>query len=100
MEEQREREKTDPDDEQGQMDQFDDSHIARGSGQRRDRRGICQVRFGTVLLSVPAVLQLHTARVRLVAKAVERRTERGAAACAASPGERVMPLGHALICRR
>ena len=49
--------------EEGQMDQLDHAHIASGSGQRRGRRGIGQVRFGTVLVVVPAVVQSHPASV-------------------------------------
>ena len=45
------------------MNQLDDAHIASGSRQRRGRRGIGQVRFGTILVVVPAVVHSHPARV-------------------------------------
>ena len=38
------------------MDQLDQAHVACGSGHRRGRRGIVEVRFGTVLVVVPAVV--------------------------------------------
>src|SRR6476469_731792 len=55
-EEEREREQTYPQGDQGEVDQLDHAHVASGSGQRRGRRGICQVRLGTVLVVVPAVV--------------------------------------------
>ena len=60
-EEQRECEKAYPKGKQGQVDQLDDAHIASSSGQRRGRRRIGQVRFGTVLVVVPSVVQSHPA---------------------------------------
>jgi hypothetical protein len=45
------------------VDQLDDAHTTSGSGQRRSRRGIGQIRFGTVLVLVPAVVQSHPASV-------------------------------------
>jgi hypothetical protein len=60
--------------EQGQMDQFDDAHIACRSGQRRGRCGICQVRLGWVLVVVPAVAQSHPPSVTPSATALEHLT--------------------------
>ena len=48
------------------MDQLDHADIARGSGQRRCCRGIGQVRFGTVLVVVPTVVQSHADSVAQV----------------------------------
>ena len=45
------------------MDQLDHAHTASSPGQRRGRRGIGQVRFGTVFVVVPAVVQSHPASV-------------------------------------
>jgi hypothetical protein len=45
------------------MNQFDDAHVAGGSGERRGGRGIGQVWFRTVLVVVPAVVQSHPASV-------------------------------------
>src|ERR1700750_982648 len=67
-EEQREREQAHPEDDQSQVDQLDDSHTASGPGQRRGRDGIGQIRFRTVLVVVPAVVQSHPASVAQVPK--------------------------------
>ena len=55
-----------PDGDQGQVDQLDHAHVPSGAGHRRDRRGIGEVRFGTVLVVVPAVVQSHPASVAQV----------------------------------
>ena len=62
-EEQRECEKAYPEREHGQVEQLDDAHLAYSAGQCRGCRGISQVRFGTVLVVVPAVVQSHPASV-------------------------------------
>ena len=74
QEEKRQREQHHPQGEQGQMDQLDDVHIASGSGQRRGRRGIREVGFGTVIVVVPAVVQSHPPSV---AQAPRRTGARG-----------------------
>jgi len=58
------------------VDQLDEAHTACGSGQRRACRGIGQVRFGTILVIVPAVVQSHADSV---AYAPSCRTPLGAA---------------------
>src|SRR4051795_10093931 len=62
-EEQRERQQAQPEGEKGQMDQFDDAHVARRAGQCRGRRRFGQVRSLTVLVVVPVVVQSHRASV-------------------------------------
>ena len=79
--EQRDCQQPDPEDEQGKVDQLDHAHIACGSGQGRGRRGIGQVRFGTVLVVIPAVVQSHTDSVAQVPSCGPPRRSRRTAAC-------------------
>ena len=62
-EDQGERQEAQPEDEKPEMDHLDRAHVASGSGHRRAGRGIGEVRFGTVLVVVPAVVESHPASV-------------------------------------
>ncbi len=58
------------------MDQLDHAHTASGSGQRRGRRGVGQVRFGTVFFVVPGVVQSHPASVSAASRLTGPRDPR------------------------
>ena len=72
--EQCEREQADPESEESQVNQLDQAHTTSGSVHRRGRHRIGQVRFGTVFVVVPAVVQSHPASVTHVAKVPDERS--------------------------